>query len=752
MNALGVFSSATAAATEQPTPRQPLAERPRVAFTDSEGETDAADSRLWVVGLEGANPQQIGGNEPYQFDPQWSPDGELLVFSRNGDIMLVRPDGGGLRVVADSRGFDYGPRWSHDGEWIAFRGLNGLFVVARDGTGLRQLTNSQDDAQPVWSPDGSRIAFSRSRGESIDFAPRQSDVYVIEVDTGAAQRLTTDGTSHGAAWSPDGSLLSLSQGGDLAVMRVDGGDRRVIASRAGRGEWSPDGSRLAFLDLDSKRPSIVGADGSNRRQVGHGVTGSGPVVWTPDGRSVVLSTVRSSSGGAAVPPEGDLFVVAVGDGATRQLTDLGSAVDPAVSPGPPFVRRVAGSDRVGSAIEVSQEAFPGPQSCHREDGCAAPESIVVARADAYADALTAAPLAAELTAPLLLTPTQELPRAVTAEVERLVGLGARRAVVVGGPRAVSPRVEQQLVELGLAVERIAGTDRFGTAAAIAAQLDATQVYVVEGVDPDPARGWPDAIAVSGLAARQRRPLLLSTTDTLPQLTADALEALDVAEVTIVGGVKAVSAAVEQAIVTFVPRVDRLAGNDRFDTSARIANAALAEGAATARVVMASGADWPDGLTASALVATSGVLLLTHPDELAASPPTQAWLADHPSIGNLILVGGPAAIDPSVADEARATVIHGLPGDGPYAQGILAVMVDQEADGQATMERLVSEGTIQSFEPVFTGTDGEPSQDPVLRRWYYATVEVDRERAVIEYLRGDPDIVVAERVPIYRTTK
>lgn len=216
--------------------------------------------------------------------------------------MLVRPDGSGLRVVADSGGFDYGPRWSRNGEWIAFRGLNGLFVVARHGNGLRQLTVSADDGQPVWSPDGRHIAFTRSTGESIDFGPRPSDVYVIEVDTGALQRLTTGGTGYGAMWSPDGSMLSLSQGGDLVVMRPDGGERRVIASPAGPGEWSPDGGRLAFLDPESRRPSIVDADGSDRRPVGHGVTGSSRVVWAPDGRSVVLSTVRFSSGGRAVPP------------------------------------------------------------------------------------------------------------------------------------------------------------------------------------------------------------------------------------------------------------------------------------------------------------------------------------------------------------------------------------------------------------------------------------------------------------------
>lgn len=364
--------------------------------------------------------------------------------------------------------------------------------------------------------------------------------------------------------------------------------------------------------------------------------------------------------------------------------------------------------------------------------------MVVARADAYADALTAAPLAADLTAPLLLTPRPELPPEVTAEAERLIELGTRRAVVVGGPAAISPRVEQQLAGLGLAVERIAGNDRFGTAAAIAGRLDATQVYVVEGLDPDPARGWPDAIAVSGLAARQRRPLLLSTTESLPPVTADALEALDVEEVTIVGGVKAVSSAVQQAVEAAVPRVDRLAGIDRFDTSARIANVALAEGATTAKVAVASGSSWPDGLTSSALVATSGVLLMTNPDDLAVSPSTQAWLADHPSIRNLILVGGPAAIAPSVADQARAAIVHGLPGDGPYEQGTLYVMVAEDTDGQATMERLVAEGAIQEFSHSFD-------------LWYYVTVEVGRERAVIEYLRGDPDIVTAERVPIYRTT-
>ena len=153
--------------------------------------------------------------------------------------------------------------------------------------------------------------------------------------------------------------------------------------------------------------------------------------------------------------------------------------------------RVQGGDRVATAVETSKQQYR-----------AGADTVVVAVSGQYADALAGAPLAYQLTAPLLLTPGASLAPAAAAEVRRL---GAKRAVVLGGPAALAPKVEADLKAAGVTtVERIAGADRFATAAEVAGRLsDKSSVFVVEGADADPRRGWPDAISVGPAVGADR---------------------------------------------------------------------------------------------------------------------------------------------------------------------------------------------------------------------------------------------------------
>ncbi|MDP8969249.1 MAG: cell wall-binding repeat-containing protein, partial [Actinomycetota bacterium] len=116
--------------------------------------------------------------------------------------------------------------------------------------------------------------------------------------------------------------------------------------------------------------------------------------------------------------------------------------------------RIAGSDRTASAVAVSQETFPDHA-----------DSVVVANAGDFSDALAAAPLAAAAGGPVLLNATGRLHEAVAAEVRRL---DADTVYLMGGASAQSPAVEQALRALpGVTVTRVSGPDRFHTAAAAA---------------------------------------------------------------------------------------------------------------------------------------------------------------------------------------------------------------------------------------------------------------------------------------------
>jgi len=203
--------------------------------------------------------------------------------------------------------------------------------------------------------------------------------------------------------------------------------------------------------------------------------------------------------------------------------------DTEIAEGAAVVQRLAGAGRLGTAVALSQQTYP--------EGTG---TVVLARADAYADALAGAPLAATLDAPILLTDSAELASEAAEEVARL---GAGTAVLLGGDAALSPQVERDLEDAGVGtVRRVAGPDRFATAALIALELVGSRTgvdaYVVEGSNPEPGRGWPDAVSVAALAASSRAPILLVTRDAIPPDTDDAICDLEL-RITIVGGADAV---------------------------------------------------------------------------------------------------------------------------------------------------------------------------------------------------------------------
>jgi len=313
---------------------------------------------------------------------------------------------------------------------------------------------------------------------------------------------------------------------------------------------------------------------------------------------------------------------------------------------PAEVRRVAGPSRIETAIETSQELFD------------AADSVVLARADVYADALAGGPYAGTVDAPILLSNRDALSPQVAEEVQRL---GATTAYLLGGEQALSAQVIADLRRVGIEnVVRIGGTNRFDTARLIAAQIGGDEVYVAEGANLDPARGWPDALAVAPLAATQRRPILLVTAGELPPETARALDERAVTDATIVGGSVAVGFAVEEAIATQVDRVGRVAGNDRYETSALVADRAIAAGLDPGVLWLAQGGNWPDALASAPTVSASGgILLLVDPQDLDRSPASRQWIDTNvPELPLIRLLGGDQAIATRVEEQVRA--LTGIP--------------------------------------------------------------------------------------------
>lgn len=335
----------------------------------------------------------------------------------------------------------------------------------------------------------------------------------------------------------------------------------------------------------------------------------------------------------------------------------------------PLVSRISGSDRYATAVEVSKAGWEYS------------EVVVLARGDNYADALAGVPLAYLHGAPILLTGVDALPPVTVAEIGRL---DASKIFILGGNSAVSEAVEAELVSLVPEVERIAGNDRFETAAEIArlvAPSGSSAAVVVNGMD------FPDALSAAAYAATNGFPILLTQAAIVPIATSTVLDELKVSETIVVGG----TTVVQDDVLAMLPWAVRVAGVDRFDTSVASAEHFRPE---SNTVFVATGMAYADAITGAALAARNGSGLL-----LTGSFLPQA-VRDYLSTSNaeaVLVLGGENAVSKTVAEDmgkvlglvgkriemTTASVLTSQPGGGqalryPY-KGYVTTVLDTAGD-------------------------------------------------------------------------
>jgi putative cell wall-binding protein len=223
----------------------------------------------------------------------------------------------------------------------------------------------------------------------------------------------------------------------------------------------------------------------------------------------------------------------------------------------------------------------------------------------------------------------------------VLAVAALVAAVVG----VGPVLAPVDATAGFTAERLAGADRYATAARVAtatfARADAAIVASGEN--------FPDALAGNYLAGRRQAPILLARRDGVPTATLDALRQLGVTRVTLLGGDGALGPAVAAALSVAGMTVDRIAGRDRIETAAAVARAGGAPPSHTA--FLASGRTFADALAAGPVAYGSGIpQLLTEPGALPAS--VTAVLAEL-GITTVIVLGGTGAVSSGVEDRLRA---------------------------------------------------------------------------------------------------
>ena len=308
--------------------------------------------------------------------------------------------------------------------------------------------------------------------------------------------------------------------------------------------------------------------------------------------------------------------------------------------GPQF----AVQDRYATAADIALVTYGGGA-----------DVVVLARGDAFADALPGGFLAGALDAPLLLTAPGAVP---DATYEALEVLQPSTVVLLGGTGAVSAAVEEELAQ-SADVVRVSGDSRYATAAEItragAEPADLPDVDGLRTVLLANGQDFPDALAGGTVSAGSGAPLLLTAPGALPAETAAVLDEYDVEQVVVLGGTGAVSAAVEADVARRTGHdVVRLSGPDRYATSAAIADYAWDElGFDDAQVGLARGDGFADGLAAAARSGRLGGPVLLTPTAALAPATREALTERCTTLRALEVYGGGGAVAPAALEQARA---------------------------------------------------------------------------------------------------
>ncbi len=354
--------------------------------TSIDREADKRRTAIWMVNWEGTQNLRLTHGSESASSPRWSPDGKYLAF------LSTRPEGGTAQVwLLDRRGGEAWPltnvkeeiggyAWSPDGKRLVMEmspgdeeetGTEGtkahgglakvpkpividryhfksdvegyltaasrsqlyLFDVASKK--LEPLTSEKnyDDSDPVWSPDGSRIAYASNHAKDPDQSGT-NDIFIVDARAGAApQKVITIYAPNGQhlAWSPDGKLIAFLEGFEakynaynqdrLAVVSATGGTSRPLLEKLDRGisspEFTPDGSAITFTAED------------DRRQYAAKIPLAGGNIEKLSGEEAVVSQRSSLAGHTAVTASTDKGapeIYALEEGKLRKLTSHNDAL------------------------------------------------------------------------------------------------------------------------------------------------------------------------------------------------------------------------------------------------------------------------------------------------------------------------------------------------------------------------------------------------------------------------------------------
>lgn len=282
--------------------------------------------------------------------------------------------------------------------------------------------------------------------------------------------------------------------------------------------------------------------------------------------------------------------------------------------------RLYGKDRYATAVEVSK------------NGWKKSDMAVIANGTAYADALVAAPLAANYNAPILLTEAGKLTEATKTELKRL---GVKTVYVVGGTSVISEATVKEMAKMGIDVVRLGGANRYETSLAVATQIDRQKnvenIYVAGGYAP------ADALTISSKAATDKTPIILVEAKKVPKKVLSWLKNQKLKSAYVIGGETVVKNSVMKDLNKITSQdisKNRIGGADRYETNALVIEKLFAK--EQKNMYVTESMKLVDSLVVAPLAAKTGSPVIITNSNLSDK---QKSLADKMLVKKVVEVGG-----------------------------------------------------------------------------------------------------------------
>lgn len=290
------------------------------------------------------------------------------------------------------------------------------------------------------------------------------------------------------------------------------------------------------------------------------------------------------------------------------------------------VSRINGKDRIDTSIQIAKSYIKTS------------EFAILANQNNFPDSLSATVLSKKYNAPILLTDAIKADKSLIQEIKRLQ---TKYFVKIGGEKSISNEVAKQLLPEKSKVKSYKGADRYATNAEIIKEFnDADTCIIASG------ENFADSLSIGAFATKNGYPIVLVQKDKINDVTKQALKDSKIKKCYIVGGENSVSKSLEKELPQVI---ERIAGNDRYETSLKIADKFYkdAQGA-----YLASGEVFADSLAINPIAARFDVpLILTPKDKLPQK--TQEYL-DNSKIVQIAIIGGEKTVSKQIQQELAKT--------------------------------------------------------------------------------------------------